>query len=159
MHGKKGLSPIIASVLLISISLVLAILIFFWARDFIGDSVMKNQRDVSLECNDVRFDAEAFWNSGQGRYTLRAVNNGNVPIYGFEIKERSFLGDVSNIETLGQEGSITVGETSPDIVLDSAIVGGDEIIVVPVLLGETETNRKPFVCDENVGLTLTVSSA
>ena len=153
------MSPIIASVLLVSFSLALAVLIFFWARSFIGESITKNDRDVSLECDDVIFDAEAFPitdNNNNQRIVLRAVNNGNVPIRAFEIRKKAFIGDVREIATL--QNPIGAGETG-DVNLPPGISEGNEIIVVPVLLGETETHRKSFVCDDSLGKTFTVSNA
>ena len=38
---KRGLSPVIASVLLILLVLVLASIIFLWARGFIGEQIEK----------------------------------------------------------------------------------------------------------------------
>ena len=40
-RGKKGLSPIIATVLLIVITLIIAMIIFLWAKNFIGEKTKK----------------------------------------------------------------------------------------------------------------------
>ena len=77
--GKKGLSPVIATVLLVSIALVLAVIIFLWARSFVAEQIEKGGRVVEMACEDVKFLAEAY--SGQ----LMIENVGSVPLFGVEI--------------------------------------------------------------------------
>jgi len=57
--GKKGVSPIIATVLLISIALVLALIIFLWARSFTSEQLQKFDEPVENACENVHFEAEA----------------------------------------------------------------------------------------------------
>ena len=47
-RGKRGLSPVIASVLLIALVLVLASIIFMWARGFISEQIEKFGNPVEL---------------------------------------------------------------------------------------------------------------
>ena len=45
---KRGLSPVIATVLLVGIALVLASIVFLWAKNFIGEAVTKEGREITL---------------------------------------------------------------------------------------------------------------
>ena len=74
-RGKKGLSPIIATVLLIVITLIIAMIIFLWAKNFIGEKTKKFNEPVENACERVSFDAEAF-ESGD----IDIINRGNVPL-------------------------------------------------------------------------------
>lgn len=81
---KKGLSPVIASVLLILLVLVLASLIFLWAKGFISEQIQKFDRPVESLCGDIRFDAELVVEAGF--HTLEVRNTGDVGIFNFEVK-------------------------------------------------------------------------
>ena len=81
---KRGLSPVIASVLLILLVLVLASLIFLWARGFISEQIEKFDRPVDSICEDIRFDAELVVEAGFD--TLEVRNTGDVDIFNFEVK-------------------------------------------------------------------------
>jgi flagellin-like protein len=81
--GKKGLSPVIASVLLILLVFFLAILIFTWGRGFISEKVEKFGQPIDVICSDVQFDAEIII---EGVETLEVSNRGDIDIYRLEIK-------------------------------------------------------------------------
>jgi len=52
---KKGISPIIATVLLIAITVVLMVIIIGWSSKFVEDRGQKSQAEVSLGCSNVNF--------------------------------------------------------------------------------------------------------
>lgn len=134
---KRGLSPVIATTLLISITLVLAVIIFFWARSFIGETIEKEGRAIENSCADVDFLAEAH----DGK--LFVQNIGSVAIYAVQMKIKG-RGEVSVGQTTGSVGP---GESASfDITSASA---GDTIVAVPILLGETASKRISHVCDPN----------
>jgi flagellin-like protein len=54
---KKGVSPVIATVLLVSIVIILGVIIFLWARGFVEESAQKGGRAVDMSCDDVNFEA------------------------------------------------------------------------------------------------------
>ena len=54
---RRGLSPIIATVLLISLVLVLASIIFLWARAFLPEQIQKFESPIEDACKNVVFDA------------------------------------------------------------------------------------------------------
>ena len=131
---KRGLSPVIATVLLIAMVLVLAIIIFLWARGFLSEQIEKFGQPVETVCDNVDFDVE--FRGGQGG-TLDIVNRGNVPIHNFEIK-KIFKGGNSEIESL--DFPLDVGEsTSESIVLDSSLV--QKIVIFPRVLGTVKGKK------------------
>ena len=91
MKNKRALSPVIATLLLVSITLVLAAVVFFWARHFIGEAITKEGEKIELLCDDVRFVAEAYGGK------LQLQNTGTVPIYAVEIRKKALFGDVSTV--------------------------------------------------------------
>jgi len=146
---KRGISPVIATVLLVSIALTLAVIIFIWARSFVSEAITKDGQAINLVCEDISFDAE--YNSGQ----VLIVNRGNVPLYGVELSKvslgsRTHIGEGTFIQPVGTGESvgISVGET---------LAAGDKISIVPIILGEQEEYKKAFVCGESFSVESTVT--
>ena len=56
--NKMGLSPVVATVLLIAMVIIIGIIIFLWFRGFTHESITKfGVRNVELVCGDVNFQA------------------------------------------------------------------------------------------------------
>tara|TARA_Y100000310_G_C20698107_1_gene827174 strand:+ start:3174 stop:3638 length:465 start_codon:yes stop_codon:yes gene_type:complete len=142
--GKRGLSPVIATILLVSIALILAIIIFLWARQVVSEKIEKFEEPIENACDDTRFDAEA---SG-GK--VHIVNRGSVALYGVEIREKG-VGKVETVKPFLEEGKTTISQGETESVdLPSGVE--NEIIVVPVILGETSSFKKAYVCDVDYGI-------
>ncbi len=136
--NKKGLSPIIATVLLISLVLVLATVIFLWARAFVPEKVQKFDSPIEDSCGRVAFEAAY---SG-GKVTVQ--NNGNIPLYSIQVGVRR-LGSLDYIEV--DQAPIIVAGSSRDYTI--GYVTGSELVIVPVLLGKTTNGElRAFVCSE-----------
>jgi FlaG/FlaF family flagellin (archaellin) len=140
----KGLSPVIATVLLITIVVVIALIVFFWIKGMTQEAITKfGDQNIQLVCDQVSFEASYTGN------TLYITNPGNVPIFGMNVK---VVGEGSH-ETLDLREEST---SWPEIGLnqggvfedDSLTFSGSEMVLIPVLLGESESGRKTYVCDE-----------
>jgi len=136
---KKGLSPIVATVLLIGLVVVLAGLVFFWARGFISEKIEKFGENVDDVCERVDFGVELV----EGNSILEVVNRGNVPIHNFEVKQFYSDGD-SEIKAF-PELMVGVGKSAREGV---SFVGGDieEISLFPRILGSSGDENKPYTC-------------
>jgi flagellin-like protein len=123
---KKGLSPIIGTVLLIVIVITVGGVIFAWSNNFI-----LNLGPTGLDCSEVNFEAGVFENK------LEVVNKGNVDILGFRIKliERS---EVSVKETI--DNKVYAGG-SAQLNLGEVYSPGDELLIIPIV-------REGFVCED-----------
>ena len=147
-RDKKGLSPVVATVLLIALVLVLATIIFLWARGFISEQIEKftGGQKIPIEnaCQQVAFDVDSF---EEGGLVLEIANRGNVPIHSFDIK--GVKGGDSEIQNF--KFSVDVGEA-----VRSGISFGkfenepEKIIVYPVLLGNVRGKQlnNPYTCVE-----------
>ena len=86
LKEKKGISPLIATVLLIAIALTLALAIFMWAKTWVGEKIEKDigggPQAIEMFCEDVSFEARV---KGDGEVTI--TNIGNIPIYNVEVKK------------------------------------------------------------------------
>ena len=151
MKKKKGVSPVIATVLLIGMVIVLGLIIFTWMRGLSKEAITKfDGENVEVICQRVNFDAELVDGT-----KLSIVNRANVPIYQMKAKiisaggyETVYLDELNPTPVwkrygLDAEDSFvaTLGNTK----------GASEIVLIPVLLGNANTDKKKFTCEENVG--------
>ena len=82
---KRGLSPVIASVFMILLVLVLAALIFLWARGFISEQIEKFGQPIDNLCKRVDFEVQKV--PGEvGKDALEVVNRGDIDIFHLDIK-------------------------------------------------------------------------
>ena len=144
--NKKGLTPIIATVLLIAVSLALAVIVFMWARGFIDESILKNGRSIEDECRNVVFAADYDVSSGN----LSVENLAEIPIYGFEIKEKTG-GDVVIVN---EEAGKGIGGGESEVLKYDASDAAEELIITPILLGEDSASRKKWLCGNEFAQTI-----
>tara|TARA_Y100000310_G_C20573298_1_gene759162 strand:+ start:719 stop:1201 length:483 start_codon:yes stop_codon:yes gene_type:complete len=142
--GQRGLSPVIASVLLIALVLVLAAIIFLWARGFISEQIEKFGTPIEELCESVNFDIEVIGN------TFEIANRGNVDIHKFDVKVIDVRGE-SDVNQFAI--SVRRGESVQDEVRfldDKPLTDIEKIIVYPVLAGNVKgkTINKVFTCTE-----------
>jgi len=151
LNQKRGLSPVIATVLLIALTLVLAMIVFLWARGFVSEQIEKQGKPTDQVCKDVSFDLDYVQNGQE--VELQIVNRGNIPIYNFDIK---FIGGGSSSIVNFDFGVDVGGATDREIV---PLVGEpSQMIVYPMILGNVrgKTVNKPVTClDEGQSIKLT----
>ena len=77
----RGVSPNVATIILVIIILVIALIVFLWIRGLIGESIIKfDGRSVERACETVDFSVS--YSEGN----LAVINNGDIPIYDFNGK-------------------------------------------------------------------------
>ena len=167
IESKKGISPIIATMLLIGIVVILAIIIFLWLKGFTREVVTKNlgfgEKNIELVCEDVVMTSS--YDSSTTVNKVYISNNGNAPIYGVNIKRIFTDGGYDTVKVLSGEEYISIkqGKTIPlstgtgtNTQLD--ILNVKRIIVIPVLLGNSDSGgTKEYTCDENYGIQVEIS--
>lgn len=144
---KKGVSPVIATVLLIAMVVVTALIIFLWFRGMTQEAVTKfGGENVELVCGEVEFDAS--YSGG----TLYISNTGNVPIFGMDIKI-SKAGSYETISLGKSDGWSSYGLNSGKTFSGSIAKAGGatSLTLIPVLLGNAESGQKTYVCDARYG--------
>jgi flagellin-like protein len=153
MKRKKmrGLSPVVATVLLIVIVIAIALIVFLWIRGMVEEPVTKfGGENIQLACDTVAFEA------GYSDNTLYVSNIGTTPIFGMNVKE---MGEGSyKTENLRDKSSLwpETGLNQGGVFSDVLSFDGDEIIVIPILLGESDSGRKTYVCEEQYGQTILI---
>lgn len=145
---KRGISPVIATSLLIAMVVVIGLIIFLWFRGFTEEAVTKfGGRNVELVCQDVQFDSD--YSSGN----IFLSNLGNVPIYSFKLKIEGSgshtTTDIKDIADWPVEGLNQGGVFTGDIY--KSVGSADEITVIPVLRGTSKSGARTHTCDERYG--------
>ena len=143
---KKGLSPVVATVLLIFLVLVLAAIIFLWARGFFSEQLEKNGDSIENQCRNVEFKAEKGIVASGNLLVIELSNTGDINMYGVSIKEVKG-GDE---EAYPYYVNLGAGETtSVEFRLEST--DSDKVEVYPVLLGNVvdASDNKEYTCIEN----------
>lgn len=151
---KKGVSPVIATVLLVAIVVVIGLIIFFWFRSFTKDAITKfDNQNVEILCQDISFQA----NYQNGILTIS--NNGNIPIYDFNLKVEKNFGGYStfsireDVDDFESEYGLIAGKT---IIFQSSEIGtilsdSEKIEIIPILLGAYKKQQKTYVCGDEFG--------
>jgi hypothetical protein len=146
----RGLSPVIATVLLIVLVVAIALIVFLWVRGMTQEAITKfggsgKPENIQLICGQVSF--EASYTAGTGLYI---TNPGSIPIFGIDAKE---IGDGSHktIDLRDNANWPTVGLNQGGVFSDqnfNVSSGVTEMVLIPVLIGESDSGRKTYVCDE-----------
>ncbi|MDD5149125.1 MAG: hypothetical protein PHC28_01410 [Flavobacterium sp.] len=137
---KKGVSPMIATILLITLVILIAVIIYWWAKGFFGEELEKFGETAEQACNDVDISVSAFSDG------IDIINNGNVPIVGVTIKKVS--SGKSTTESFEFENGIIVGGTGS---VETDISSYEKIIVIPAILVNSGSENKIYTCDEETG--------
>ena len=151
---KKGLSPIITTILLVALTLVIIAIIFFWFKGMVQEGVTKFGKNIQLVCEDIEF--EATYESG----TLNIVNNGNIPIYSLDVKVGASGGyQTKSIKDFGgasawPESGLKQGAAFSGSVGSASSI--TELEIFPVLIGTSTSGKKTFTCGGQYGQTITV---
>lgn len=162
-YKKRGISPVVATSMLVMLAVILAVIIFFWARSVLSEKIQKNlggENAVNIEqaCEVIQFKTDATIPN-----KIAIENIGNVPIHGVKVFKTSggsrtevgsgTVTDSPNAVLAGQYKDITISTISGNL------AAGDELLIVPVLVGTigSTTEQKQYVCDDKFGVTTKVA--
>ncbi len=152
--NKRGLSPVITTVLLLVIVLAAVIFVFIWLLRFLPESIVKRDPVTKEEVDAREFCKEVSFQAGYNGSDILLSNTGNVPIYAFNI-EQVIGGGASTVvheairEDIGPGGSGKI--TSGELGLDS---DASKLIIRPVLLGRRGEVREPYPCVNHPGISI-----
>ena len=140
----EGISPIMATILLVCIAAVAFVFVFMWSKGFSQESVLKFNEPIQNSCPKVSFDASISEN-GQEIY----INNiGKVPIYGFNVETIS-RGQSYVKFVRPADGNVFAGESDS---LAMNLGSAEKASIIPALLGEGKSSGSSmmYVCETNV---------
>lgn len=130
--NKRGISPVVATVLLISLAIMLAMIVLLWARGFFTEQIEKNGKNIENVCKEAKI--EVLYDNTLGannNLKMRVKNTGSIIIGAVEIREEG-----REIKTRSQNVSLNPGMVSGEInYVISDIANLKQIKVYPSLLG------------------------
>jgi len=149
--NKKGVSPVIATVLLILVAVILFSIILWWVRQFIKEDVQKDlgggPEPIQTFCKDVIFSADVVFVP----QSVIVQNDGQVPIYGIQVQKKGFASVTNLGEVHSEFNAVIAGDTQTFDGSDLEYAIGDNLLLIPILLGETKDGQKAYPCDESFG--------
>ena len=148
---KKGVSPVIATVLLIGLTIAIGTTIFLGAKKMQQKTILVEGENAGLACDTVSFEAT------YSDERIYLSNTGNIPLHNFKIKiskgsayETEYIDQITSDWGDGIEGG---GGFSSDIDLDFDV---EKIVLIPILLGDSEGGKETFECPEWDGLLIDI---
>lgn len=148
MYKKRGLSPVIATMLLVAIVVVIGLIIFLWFRGITEEAITKfDGTNIKLVCEEVQFDASYSNNN------VFVLNVGNVPIYKMKMM---LISDGSHTTELIETGWPEFGLTQGGVFQGPILGAANKIILIPVLIGHTDRGDVSYTCDERHGYELLI---
>lgn len=145
LKGKTGLSPVVATVLLISIVIAIAVIVFLWLQGFVGEAVMKNDENVKLVCRD-QVSFESSYSNGR----LSISNTGSIPIFNFKLKVVNASGsnklDLKEIKGNWPDEGLNQGEAYSGSISSSVGNNVNSIKLIPVLVGKSDSQKVQHEC-------------
>jgi len=146
--NKRGISPVIATVLLIAMVVVIGLIVFLWFRGMVVEEGIKFEKNIKLNCPDIDFEASYSGN------ILSILNRANVPIYKMKIKilkEGSYeTKDLDDLSENWPELGLGQGEAFSGNI-GNEIEDANKIILIPVLIGSSGEGKKTYMCEEQYG--------
>ena len=153
---KSGVSPVIATVLLIAMVIVLALIIFLWFKSLAQEKVLKFDQNVELICPDVAFTAEV---SGGANPSLIIENTGSVSIYRLKMQKEKSRGHSTEDITPDGHGWPSMGLNPGEIYDDRgqiSLSNAEKVTFIPVLVGKSDEGDKTYTCDDQWGEEITI---
>lgn len=150
---KNGISPVIATTLLIAIVITLAGIVFIWAAGFVEEGLHKRGEPIERSCDSLNFEADVFENATG--YTLEINNRAEIPIYGFDIRA---LGQGTTLVTSLPPSPVEPGSSLRVELTSVDLNGASEVMVIPILLGQKgDAGNEPFTCPDASGIGVTLA--
>jgi len=141
--GKKGVSPVVTTVLLIVLVLIVAMIIFVWAKGWFKEQTQKFNEPIERACESVDLNVQL----SDMMDSLDVINQGAVPVFKIALK----LTDASGSEIDVFDTKLGVGDSKT---IDLSETGRDysiykKIEVLPILLGKKGNEDAEKRCDKN----------
>lgn len=135
MKEKRGISPVVATVLLVAIVVVVGIIIFLWASGIFGESEQKFGEAITKSCDTIAISA-----SYSGGSLQVSNDDSRIPLYGLIVYDEQ---DGNLVPIDAGEVGLAPGE-SKEISLSLT----DPKQVSPVLKGTKDGSDITYTCDK-----------
>jgi flagellin-like protein len=135
--NKRGISPIITTILLVVIAMILAVIILVWARGFMTEKISKfipsqsEARPITEACDAVLLEPAV-----TGTNSISIINRGDIPLHMLGVRVTDATSGDSTIVEYVQD--LKPGQSNEITTDASQILLGNKVEIVPILLGQSE---------------------
>ncbi len=141
---KKGVSPVISTILLITIEIIQALIILLWTRGFTKEAYLKTigseEKPVSILCTQLKSDIEPFVGADNS-FGFR--NKGTIPIYEFDLRLTSNDGNTNIDEYNAGVGGGSINPGGMITFENKDYTNYKEVKVIPTLLATKKSGGDP----------------
>lgn len=140
IFDKKGITPIVATIMLVGVSVAAFAFIYTYTTGMVGEQTEKFGEPIENWCLKVAYEASV---SGD---TIYVNNLASVPIYGFNLEISK---DGSTTLTFVRSADGVIDPAESDSIISDTSLEGVGVKITPVLLGVGKTSGKGkiFTCD------------
>ena len=138
--SKKGISPVIATVLLVAIAIIVVTIIWFWASRSVKDVGSKFETPLNQACQELNLDVSI---SGSDINIVNSESQFSLEKIVLKDDSGSLYECSMNPIAPGDSSSITLSDCSDN---GNSASGKTIVSVIPVLKGD---NEELYNCDNN----------
>lgn len=142
MNNKRGISPLVATVLLVAIVIIIGLLIYFWYSNVLIKQTEKEQLTSELICaQKIEFELKNIGcsiplnSSDPTAVIFKATNTGSAHINKFQVVVRYNDGDVINVQTgtgVNYPETEQLSAEVPDLISGTVL----DIEVTPIIINQ-----------------------
>ena len=145
--SKRGISPVIATILLVVIAIALFGAVYVWISSMQKDAIIKFDTGIEQACLDINFNVI----KETGTNNIQIQNRGEVALYRVQLYVKKG-GSLDSLGTIPLESSASVigqGESATGN-FSGELSGCQQIKAVPVLLGISKKTgtEKEYICTD-----------
>ena len=145
---KKAISPLIATLTLIGITLALFMIIFFWVSGFFAEAVVKFSEPAQTVCQRVAYTATY----QPAENSIEVNNRGNIPLTGFSITIKTGGKTLTKARVTPMSNMIGPNAIDTITITDRAfdLSSAEKITITPLILGKGQKSGRSqnFPCKE-----------
>ena len=140
---NKGLSPKIATIIFVSVVIIIALILFLWFNQVEEEGITKFGKNINEVCKEVKVKAD--FSSGN----LKISNTGNIPVFSMKVKYSKGEVDIKELADNWPKNGLNPGASFSEKIYE---LENEEITLKLILLGESDNGQGTYACSNNIKL-------
>lgn len=141
MKDKRGISPVVATVLLVAIVVVVGIIIFIWATGLLGEKEQKFGEPITNSCDNILLSVS--YSSADNKLQI-SNDDSRIPLYNIVIYDEQD----GNLVPISYSGEVNLAAGQPkELDLSGEGISNPKQIS-PILKGTKDGSEVEYLCDK-----------